>query len=104
MTEFEEGFDEPQPENKRSRLSIRSTNSDHLPLRLDSDVGSDNDVGGQQEQDQESQDQESPDELLLRPLARKGRHDPRRSVNEDLSNKPDLPIDDDDDDDDDLYV
>ncbi|KAL5485979.1 hypothetical protein ACEPAI_7023 [Sanghuangporus weigelae] len=106
LTEFEEGFDEPQPENKRSRLSIRSTNSDHLSLRLDSDAGSDNDVGGQQEQDQESQDQESPDELLLQPLARKDRHDPRRSVNEDFSNKPDVPIDDDDDDDNDgdLYV
>ncbi|KAL5532274.1 hypothetical protein ACEPAF_5843 [Sanghuangporus sanghuang] len=88
MTEIEGPYQEPQPENKRSRLSIRSGNSDHSPLRLDSDGGSDNDVGEQQEQHQESQDQESPDELLLGPLARGGQHVPRCTLQEDFLNKP----------------
>ncbi|KAL5532272.1 hypothetical protein ACEPAF_5841 [Sanghuangporus sanghuang] len=94
--------EEPQPENKRSRVSILSIHSNRSPLKLNSDGGTDDDIGEQQDQNQESQDQESPDELLLQSLTRKGQHDPRRTVNEDLSSKPDLPNDDDGDDD--LYV
>ncbi|KAL5483461.1 hypothetical protein ACEPAI_8692 [Sanghuangporus weigelae] len=83
-TEFEERSSEPQPENKRSRLSLKDIQTKYLPLRLDPDGNSGNGVGVEQDHERKI-----PDELL------------QLLLEEDLPRRSGLPSDDDDDD---LYV
>ncbi|KAL5504923.1 hypothetical protein ACEPAH_7586 [Sanghuangporus vaninii] len=96
-TEIEERSNEPQPENKRSRLSLQDIQTNHLPLRLDSDGHSGNGVGVEQDHELEI-----PDELLEL-LLEEDQHVSRRPLDEGLPERSGLPSDDDDDDDD-LYV